>query len=61
MRALGLGELDADTLLELRIHDVSPDYVRQMQNAGYTKANASDLVRIKEAGADKALLKRGKR
>jgi len=35
MRGLGLGELTADRLVELKIHDVDADLVRELREMGF--------------------------
>ena len=43
MKAAGYDDLDVDNLVAMRVHGVTPEFVRDMRNAGY-EPDADELV-----------------
>jgi len=46
-----------DQLIELRIHGVNAEYIRETQRAGYTKLSANDYVQMKIHGVQPSFLR----
>jgi hypothetical protein len=52
MSSLGYRGLSVDQLVSMRIHGVTPDYVRAFKARGYTPPDADQLVRMRISGFD---------
>lgn len=50
LRAAGLTNLDAETVIALKSVGVTGDYIRQMREAGLGQLNARDLITLKSVG-----------
>lgn len=55
----GLRDVDASKLIGLRIHGITPDYISEIQSAGYD-FSADDLIRLKIHGVPTKLLREAK-
>jgi hypothetical protein len=50
MAALGYRSLTADQLVQMRIHGVTPEFVRTLQQQGIRTRSADQLVRLRISG-----------
>ncbi len=49
MKSAGMGDLDVDELVAMKVQGITPEYVREMKQAGF-KVDADDLVGMKVQG-----------
>ena len=49
MKSAGMGDLDVDELVAMKVQGITPEYVREMKQAGF-KIDADDLVGMKVQG-----------
>jgi hypothetical protein len=50
MAAVGYKALPIDTLILIRVHGVTPDYVVEVRKRGYDKLSADEIIRMRDRG-----------
>jgi hypothetical protein len=56
---LGYGDLDPGKLVEFRIHDVTPEFIRDLRDHGLTDVSPSKLVEYRITGVPWEDLRKG--
>ena len=46
MKAQGMGDLDSEALVRLRIHDVDPQFIKSVRELGFANITSEELVRV---------------
>lgn len=54
--ALGLGTLTPAQLVELRMHDVSPDFIRELWEVGYKNMSVTEIAELAMHGVNIAFI-----
>jgi hypothetical protein len=57
MRSYIHGNLSADDLTALRIHGVTPEFIKEMEAAGYANLSADDLTGFRIHGVSASFIK----
>ena len=54
---MGYSKLPAQKLVEMRIHGVTPEFIRRVEKAGYRKVPVDKLVHMRIFGIDPEMVR----
>jgi hypothetical protein len=54
---LGFSDLSPSNLVEMRIHGVTPEFIKEIRDAGYPDIKISKLIEFRIHGIDKDYIK----
>jgi hypothetical protein len=56
MREMGLGDMAADQLIELRDHGVTPAFIQEMRGLGFAELSIDQIVELRDNGVNAAFI-----
>ena len=58
LRKLGYKNISANDLVSMRIHRVTPEYIRELEAAGYVKVPIEKMISMRIHGIDAKFIKK---